>query len=116
MRLSFCVNAPPVPKARARVMAGYAFTPKRVRDYEKLVAQHALEARPAGWPLDSTYRVFVAVYRAQRRGDLDNFLKAITDALNKGVAYSDDSRIVELHGVMNLDREDPRVMVEVHAA
>jgi Holliday junction resolvase RusA-like endonuclease len=115
VKLSFVVQGPPVPKPRARVMAGYSFTPPRAREWEKLVALRALEARPSGWPLDADYRVRVAVYRQARRGDLDNFVKAATDAMNRTV-YEDDRQIVELHALLFDDKSDPRLLVEVEAA
>jgi len=118
LALSFMVHGAPVPKARARVMAaGYSFTPKRVRDYEKLVRERAKEAVAAvpGWPKEheAGYRVRIAVYREARRGDLDNLLKSVTDAIQGGVVMDDDRRILDLHGLMFVDKADPRVLVEV---
>lgn len=66
-------------------------------------------------PLDGDVSVSLAVYRAQRRGDLDNFFKATFDAL-KGVAFNDDSQVVEIHAWRNDDKENPRVDVEVTPA
>lgn len=116
--LSFDVPGAPVPKARARVMAaGYSFTPKRVREYEASVRAAAAEAvaqRP-DWPKEHPggYKVRVAVYRARAAGDLDNFAKSALDAMNKGVVFDDDRRVVELHALLLLDRERPHLLVEV---
>lgn len=63
-------------------------------------------------PLQGRITVTVRVYRPANRGDLDNSLKAILDALNKR-AYQDDSQIDELHAYKYLDRANPRVEVEV---
>ncbi len=117
--LSFTVNGPPVPKARARVMTGYSYTPPRTRAYEAIVRDHAIKAVSCSrdWKRDNEngYRVCVAVYREALRGDLDNFVKTATDAMNKGVVYDDDRRIVEIHAMMMLDRPHPRMLVEVIA-
>lgn len=116
--LSFVVAGAPVPKARARVMNGYSFTPKRVRDYELLVrtiAESVVSKRP-DWPLDNAagYFLRVAVYRAARRGDLDNYTKAISDGLQR-TCFDDDKRIVEIHAKLFDDKEHPRAIIEVEA-
>lgn len=67
------------------------------------------------WPRDREYKVRIAVYRAARRGDLDNYIKACTDAGN-GVIYEDDKQIVEMHGMLFVDKVNPRVLIEVEAA
>ena len=63
-------------------------------------------------PMAGELALYVNVYRQQRRGDLDNFAKVLGDALN-GVAYHDDSQVVELHMWRHDDRDNPRVEVEV---
>lgn len=120
-RLVFTAHAVPVPKARARVVAGgrMSFTPKRTRDYETYVrscAELAVSAH-GSWPRtnEGGYRLRVAVYRAANRGDLDNLVKGVSDALNRSTALDDDRRIVELHALMFVDKEDPRVFVELEA-
>jgi len=114
--LSFTVYGAPVPKGRPRFGGGRSFTPARTRHYELLVRAAALEAlaQRTTWTRDNPagYAVRIGVYRAAQRGDLDNFLKAATDALN-GVAFDDDKRIVDIHGLMFLDRDRPRLLVEV---
>jgi len=113
--LSFTVHEAPVPKARARVMAaGWSFTPKRTRDFEAKVREEAVAAVAAtpGWRTDVDMRVRVAVYRARRAGDLDNFAKAITDSMNR-IVYEDDRQIRELHTLLFDDKDDPRALVEV---
>jgi crossover junction endodeoxyribonuclease RusA len=54
----------------------------------------------------------VWVYRPRKQGDLDNALKVLIDSL-RGVAFEDDSQIVELHAARFEDKADPRVMVFV---
>jgi Holliday junction resolvase RusA-like endonuclease len=116
--LSFVVYGAPVPKGRPRFGVGRTFTPARTRDYEAKVRAAAIEAlaERGAWCRDHVhgYRVRVAVYRAAKRGDLDNYVKAATDALN-GLVFDDDRRIVVLHALMFDDRADPRMLVEVEA-
>ncbi len=118
MKLSFTVYGAPVPKARARVMRGFSFTPKRTKDYELAVKNAAIEALAncPKWVRDNAagYRVSVAVYRAALRGDLDNYAKSALDAANK-LIFDDDRRVTEIHALMFLDRVCPRMLVEVEA-
>jgi crossover junction endodeoxyribonuclease RusA len=53
-------------------------------------------------------------YRPQRRGDLDNRIKVLVDAL-QAVAYANDSQVREIHAYLGDDPEQPRVEVEVWA-
>lgn len=114
MIVRFTVPGAPVPKARARVVNGHAFTPARTRAYEKHVQDCAREALSrVAWKLDApAYALRVVVHRAAKRGDLDNFIKACSDALN-GLAWVDDARVTELSGRMAVDRANPRVEVEI---
>lgn len=63
-------------------------------------------------PLAGPLSVFVDVHRPRRAGDLDNSLKQLLDAL-RGVAFEDDSQIVELHAFRHDDKQNPRAVVRV---
>lgn len=57
--------------------------------------------------------VRIVVYRgSRRRCDVDNLAKQVLDGLN-GVAWDDDCQVDDLHVTRRLDRERPRVVVEV---
>lgn len=66
-------------------------------------------------PLAGDVAISVHVYRPARRGDVDNSLKVLLDALI-GVAYQDDSQIVELHVWRHDDKRNPRAEVEIAPA
>ena len=74
----------------------------------------------AGWlakaqgvqPQTGDLAVTIAVYRPQRRGDLDNVLKVLLDALI-GIAYEDDSQITEINAKRFDDKDNPRVEIDV---
>ena len=114
MIVRFTVPGAPVPKARARVVNGHAFTPARTRAYEKHVQTCAREALSrVAWRLDApAYALRVVVHRAARRGDADNYGKSIGDALNR-LAWDDDRRVTEIWIRMTVDRANPRVEVEI---
>jgi Holliday junction resolvase RusA-like endonuclease len=104
------------------------YTPKRTRDFEKLVADEAKamkietftgplsvyvtvqEEMPASWEHG---KKLLAIHNmiTPTRGDLDNKVKAITDALN-GIAYFDDSQIAELKAVKRYASEH-RIFVRI---
>jgi len=105
-QVKFFVAGQPVPKARARVVTKgkrrFAFTPKRVKEWEGVVAEEARKhcEKPFDWPVVVTM-VFHMPRPASRRletwvpttPDLDNLEKAVMDALN-GIAYRDDCLVV----------------------
>jgi crossover junction endodeoxyribonuclease RusA len=63
-------------------------------------------------PVDGPVALTVTLYRPAKRGDLDNRIKVLLDALN-GIAYRDDSQVVELHAYRLDDKDHPRVEVQV---
>lgn len=78
------------------------------RDYQRHVSYMLGPIGPFTLPV----RVSVLVYRPRRRGDLDNTLKVLLDAL-KGIAYVDDSQVVRIEASRLEDASNPRVEVEV---
>ena len=59
--------------------------------------------------------VSLHVVTPTRRGDLDNRVKPTLDAL-QGLAFDDDKRVVEIRATRSVDKENPRVEVEVREA
>lgn len=109
----FTVPTNPRPKERPRVVDGHTYTPKETEQAEALVraAARLAGARPHTQPV----RLVVRAYRGDaRRVDLDNLVKLVSDALN-GTAYEDDHQIKALVATMDIDRENPRTEVEIHA-
>ena len=98
-RLVFTVGGAPVPQSRTNTStSGVRFTPKRTRDYQKLVARTAVDAmRAQGWESGvGPYAVTLLVTRKHMRGDLDNFAKAALDGMNR-VVFADDRHIHVLY-------------------
>lgn len=83
------------------------------RDAREYKEQAWWEAKAQGVePLAGEVAVTIHIYRPIKRGDLDNRLKVVIDALN-GVAYGDDKQIIELHAFRHDDKQNPRVEIEV---
>lgn len=63
-------------------------------------------------PMTGPVCLSLQFYRPMQRGDLDNRIKAVLDALN-GVLYKDDKQVVELHAFLADDKHNPRVEVTI---
>lgn len=121
MILSFSVPGIPRPKARPRLgKGGHIYTPDRTAKYEDSVRVYAMQAiAKCGWRTDpvARYALTVRVYQVgDKRLDLDNVVKAISDSLNK-LAFDDDSQIDKISAVRTRDSAvtggKPSVEVEV---
>lgn len=114
--VSFRVEADAISKGRPRVTSRGTFTPKRTREFEKLVKAAAAAVRPLDWKIDGRYRVEIGITpKTRRRSDIDNQAKAILDALN-GVFYRDDYQVdqlvIERHPP---DGDPPFILIDVEA-
>ena len=104
--LNVTVLGQPIPKARPRFSKGHAYTPKRTKDYEKLI-QANLPNIKIHEPIE--VQITAIFKRPQRlktkhspsgliphtkRPDLDNVVKAILDALNNILV--DDSQVYSI--------------------
>ena len=96
---------------------GRVYKAEDARDYTHAVRSAELVQRLPGGPppLGPGRRVGLRAvfYFPSLRGDLDNRIKVLLDAL-QGVAYADDKQVFELHARRELDRENPRVEIDVH--
>lgn len=83
---------------------------KEARDYKEKVKQLV----PEQTPTSDRVEAIVKVFRPRRRGDLDNVMKAVFDSL-KGLLYVDDSQIYRILAILDDDKVNPRVEVEINA-
>lgn len=104
---------PPYANRYWRVFRGRAVKSKDARDYQARVRWLAFAAKVK--PLEGPLVVNIAAYRPRRVGDLDGMLKVALDAMN-GIAWADDSQIVELHAARFDDAADPRLVLAVEPA
>ena len=109
--IRFVVPGPPVSKARPRVVRGHTYTPEKTRRFERLVG---MCARTAGArPIAGEVSVSISFYLpTKRRVDLDNLSKGVLDGLNK-IAWADDSQVSTLFATRQLDRANPRAVIEI---
>lgn len=123
---SCTVYARALSKERPRTgKGGHVYTPKRTQEYEKAVRHTAIsqleeghvvptgpvklvveifDEVPMSWkPKERALALMSEIY--PQRGDLDNRVKAIEDALN-GVYYVDDKQIVKLQASMEYGQQN----------
>lgn len=114
----FEIPGDPVPKGRPRFsMAGKprTYTPRRTREYEEAVGWAYRSARSGG-PHGGPVVLRIAIReRPGRRGDIDNYAKAILDGLN-GIAWIDDDQVVGLTVAVARGAEEPGATVTIWRA
>ena len=116
--INLVFDGQPVSKdnTRARAKNGHYFLPMKYRVWEdekklQFLAQKNKIKSPL--PLDGELEITLEFYYKDRRfGDLGNAEKSICDALNK-LLYHDDKQINVIHKYRYIDRENPRIEIEV---
>ncbi|WP_425452797.1 RusA family crossover junction endodeoxyribonuclease [Ammoniphilus oxalaticus] len=133
-KIKFTVLGEAVAQERARATTHRGrirmYDPQNSRDFKQYVGLVASQHAPRK-PLEGPLKVRLAIYRPmlksfsrRRMGlaehglyrpttkpDLDNYVKSISDALNK-IIWKDDSQVVDLR-VSKFYSEQPRIEIEV---
>jgi len=88
----------------------------RSKEAAMFIQQAGLIARQACAPqFTGNVSLSVCLFRPAKRGDLDNSLKVLIDAL-RGITYADDRQITEIHAYRDEDKHNPRAEVVIAAA
>lgn len=130
MTVSFTVPGVPVPKGRPRVTRYATFTPQSTVDYENRIRDAWQAAGAAAFPAACPLTVEVRAYfpmpkgtsrrrrllledspHIKHRGDIDNVVKAVLDALN-GRAFPDDCAVCRIVASKAMS-ETPRTEVHI---
>lgn len=83
------------------------------REYKQAVGDAWVAQGMGGrQPLQGRVHARLCFYRPRKVGDLDNLLKAPLDAL-KGLAFNDDSQLVEIHAERHDDKAHPRLEIDL---
>ena len=135
MRAEFVVKGEPVGKARPRVTRfGHAYTPETTVLYENLIKMEyerqcgdvyfqrgtpiclrvtAFHGIPKSASKKKQAEMLGGKIRPMSKGDLDNVVKTVGDALN-GVAYDDDVQVVQIYAE-RFYSDNPRIQVGVQS-
>jgi len=129
--VDFIIDGPPVGKARPRVTKHGTFTPAKTKNYEEAVqilyqteCNSYMFEGPVGVRVVAYYEIpksFSKKKRAlclenilypEKKPDIDNITKIITDALNN-IAYKDDKQVIYLSALKLYSEETPFVKVQL---
>lgn len=105
-----------MPRPRLTKYGGVVSNTKKIREYKKTVALYATRKwhHDPSLPLKGDCGLRLELARKTRvRGDLDNFAKAVMDAL-LGIAYLDDRQLVELSTRVMYGAKRPRVEITLY--
>lgn len=83
---------------------------KDAKQYKERAGMIARRLFPT--PLKGPIGIQLRVYRPEKRGDLSNRIKVLEDALS-GIAYDDDSQIVEIRAYRHDSPRDGKVEVSI---
>jgi Holliday junction resolvase RusA-like endonuclease len=109
------IDGQPVAKGRPRIGRYGAYTPQKTADAEEWVGWVVKQSLPSGWEPDGEHEWQVWVHfhvRKNGRGDLDNFVKLILDALN-GLVWKDDKQVKALSARRSYHARKPRTELEL---
>lgn len=110
MSVNFVLPFPPSSNRMWRMWRGHMVLSDEARAYKRvagLIAREKCDA-PASRPVSLT----LTLYAPRRGRDASNCVKILEDSL-QGYAYANDSQVDELHVYRRLDRQHPRVEVEI---
>lgn len=113
----FVVHGQPVSVNRCyrRARNGRMFMSKEGADWKARVAIASVRAMNGRAPLEGPLVVRMAFFFQSRRSDIDGPLKPTMDSLQPAV-MKNDIQVVEVHLAKGLDKELPRVEIQVEVA
>ena len=118
-------------KARPRVYRGHAFTPIETKTYENII--RCAYQNQSNIYYEGAIKIKIDIYHKipksytkkrvsdiregkelpTKKPDIDNIVKIILDALN-GLAYKDDTQVIELNVKKYYTEEEERIEFEIN--
>lgn len=108
--MKFTLPYPPSLNKLRAIVRNRIVTTREGRDYKEQAGWEA--KRQFVQVMRGPLAVSLRVFRPRKAGDLDNYMKALFDSM-KGIAWVDDSQIVEIHAYRDEDKIEPRVEIEI---
>lgn len=110
-QISFTIPGEPRIQRRHRDRKGGGKFDPSVKDKESFLVQAMAQCNPDE-PLTEDLHMILLCYGAYVRGDIDNYLKFIMDALN-GIYYVDDKQFKWVEVMLFKDPKNPRTDVHI---
>ena len=112
------INAPikPIPFKRVMTQGKRRYNCRRYSNFKDELGYYALAAMKGREPLKGRIRLHADFFKRRKGlltaqwGDVDNFLKAVMDALN-GICYKDDGQVTQISGTKNYG--EPHIIIEL---
>lgn len=110
--IKFVIRGEPASKANSRRLVMFGKKPAVIKSMKAVdyVASFMRQCPKLAEPMDGPVSVYVKIYYASRRPDLDETV--ILDAM-QGYIYVNDRQVRERHAYWGLDPENPRAEIEV---
>lgn len=115
--IKFTAELEPVPFKRVQSNGKRRFNDRRYSEFKDALGFFAKCAMNGTAPLSGKIKIRADFFKLKPKnissrswGDVDNFLKAVLDALN-GIAYEDDSQVVEATATKNFG--EPKIIIEL---
>ena len=94
-----------------KMYRGRRFLSKEGKDTKSAIAWE-IASKGKFEPLETPVALNIIFYVKNNRADIDNMLKALLDCMT-GIVYKDDSQIMELHCFKEIDKENPRTIIQI---
>lgn len=114
--IKFTAELVPVPFKRVMTCGKQRYNDRRYSDFKKELGYIAKIAMGGREPLTGALKLHADFYKKRKNphkkgwGDVDNFLKAVMDALN-GICYVDDVQVMKVSGTKNFG--EPRIEISL---
>lgn len=103
----------PIPvNQKFSVIGGRMFLSKKYREVKEAM-EWEVKGQWHGEPLSGDVVLNVLFYYGDsRKRDIDAYLKILLDSMS-GIVYEDDSQINEMHVFKEVDKDTPRIVIQV---
>ena len=108
-----------MPFNRPRFKNGRGFNSPRYTAFKENLGYKARAAMKGREPIKGAFKISIDFYKKSTQrilsktfGDLDNFIKAVMDALN-GICYVDDAQCVEFTRCRKFKSDEPKIVITI---
>jgi len=113
-KVNFIIPGNTVSKSNSyRIANRRLYKTAQVKQWEAMASQIAAASWGHHNPFEYKIGIRARIYfKDARRRDIDGPLKSLLDSMN-GIIYKDDSQVREINIIKDIDRDFPRIEVEI---